>query len=318
MTYRILSVDGGGVRGLLVTILLQRLLTDSERPDYLEQIDLFAGVSTGAIIAAGLAAGVPVSEGSGLYLTHSKEIFTDSFWDNLKDLGFAVGAQYDNIPLHRVLLSVFGGKTLDTLNKRVLIPTFDLDNEGKSSDGVRRWSPKFFHNFPVPDADGDQGVVDVLMRTTAVPAFFPMYQGYVDGGLVANSPSMCALAQALDEETGKQVPEDVVLLSIGTGRMPSYLPQQDADWGWKQWGVQLQVDPQLGVRLPIIDIVMEGMDGVADYQCRRILGDRYHRLQPDLPEPIGLDAVDKLDKLMEIANEVDLAETAVWLNQFFD
>lgn len=77
---------------------------------------------------------------------------------------------------------------------------------------------------------------------------------------------MCALAQALHPPTGGQDLEDIVLLSLGTGHNPHYVPIQHGDWGVLHWATK------------IITLVMEGSAGLADYQCKQLLGRRYLRL----------------------------------------
>ena len=320
MTYRILSIDGGGVRGLLVTVLLQRLAEESTRPNFLSQIDLFAGTSTGAIVALGLANGYSPEQGRRLYREKLPLIFADSLWDDLKDLGFAVGAKYSNKPLREVLAQEFGAtRTLNDLQKNVLISSFDLDDEGKSVNGLRCWKPKFFHNYPGEDSDGDEYIVDVALRSAAAPTMFPVFQGFVDGGVSANNPSMCAVAQALDPRAAAQETKDIVLFSLGTGSRPSYLPtsEDDQDWGWKQWAVRLNPSPDQKVELPLLEMVIDGMVQIPDFQCQQILKSRYHRLQTILPEPIGLDDVGRLDRLVEIGYSVDLTETIAWIDEYF-
>lgn len=315
MTYRVLSLDGGGVRGVLALALLERLANESERPNFLDQIDLFAGTSTGGIIALGLALGRTPAEVRRLYEEMIPSVFADSLWDDVKDLGYAIGAQYGNENLRQALEGQFGNGRLRDLPKKVLISSFDLDNEGNAPDGVRSWKPKFFHNYPGPDSDGDELIVDVAMRTSAAPIYFPTYQGYIDGGVVANNPGMCALAQALDERGGEQRPSDIVLLSLGTGRLPNYLTIRDADWGWKQWSVHFTGIHT--VSLPLLEIMLNGSSGVSDYQCRRVLGARFHRVQPVLPQPIDLDAVNELDRLAALADEADLQPAISWLAGHF-
>lgn len=311
--YRILSIDGGGVRGLLAAVLLERL--QETRPNFLSQIDLFAGTSTGAILALGLAGGLSPTEGRRLYEEQAALVFADSAWDNLRDLGFARGAQYATANLKQVLAAQFGEQALADLPKKVLVTSFDLDNQNRSSGGVRTWKPKFFHNYPGPDSDGGERVVDVALRSSAAPAYFPTYQGYIDGGVVANNPSMAALAQALDTTTGGQPLEEVVLLSMGTGRNPKFLDIGDADWGWSQWAINLGA--RKVVKLPLLEILLDGCGGVADFQCRRLLHDRYRRLDPILPEPIDLDDTEKLPQLVEVAMHVDLDEVTSWLQTYF-
>ncbi|MCC7359436.1 MAG: patatin-like phospholipase family protein [Anaerolineales bacterium] len=298
--YHILALDGGGIRGLLTAVLLQRL--EAARPGLLAQVDLFAGSSTGGILALGLAAGFTPTEARELYEGLGKVVFADSPFDNWRDLGHALGAQYTNGPLKAVLTAQFGDLRLGDLPRKVLISAFDLDNGPDQPAALRTWKPKFFHNYPGPGSDADERVVDVALRTSAAPSYFPLYQGYIDGGVVAGNPSMAALAQALEPTTGRQAQSDVTLLSVGTGRNNQFLTAQDNDWGWLQWAPH------------IIDILLDGNSGVADYECRQLLGDRYHRLNPLLPERINLDDISKTPRLAEIGERAPLDATLAWLH----
>jgi patatin-like phospholipase/acyl hydrolase len=298
--YHILSLDGGGIRGLLTAVLLERL--EAARPGFLDCVDLFAGSSTGGILALGLAAGRTPGEARQLYETQGRLVFADEPIDNLRDLGHALGAQYDNTGLRQVLTAQFGDTTLGDLRRKVLIAAFDLDNGPDHPAPVRTWKPKFFHNFPGSDSDAHERVVDVALRTSAAPAYFPVYQGYVDGGVVAGNPSMAAVAQALEPTTGGQALADLSLLSLGTGRNARTLGAQNNDWGWLQWAPHF------------ISLVLDGGSGVADYQCRQLLGPRYHRLNPLLPERIDLDDVVKVPRLAEIGSRVTLDATLDWLS----
>ncbi len=301
--YRVLSLDGGGIRGVLSAVILERL--EAAHP-FLEKIDLVAGTSTGAILALGIASGYKPEEIREVYENRGQEVFADTLLDDLVDVGKLAGADYSNENLKAVLQGIFGRKTLnDLLPKHVLIATFDLDNQA-AEPGHRSWKPKFFHNFPGPDSDGQERVVDVAVRSSAAPTYFPLYQGYVDGGVVANNPSVCALAQALHPETGNQPIGRIALLSLGTGRSPRYLPQLDADWGIAQWARHL------------VDLMLEGSVGTADYQCRQILADRYRRVNPILPTPIELDQIDRIEELKAIAEGIDLSETVDWLRRHFE
>src|SRR5262245_50926023 len=215
MPYRILSFDGGGIAGLFSCSLLARLVT--ERPNLLARADLLAGTSTGGIIAIGLAAGRPIAELVSLYSTRGREIFDDSWFDNVRDLGNAIGADYSNTNLKHILSSILGDLTLADLRtsgaqKHILIPTFQLDAPA-TENHPRIWKPKFFHNFPGEDSDGEELAADVALRTSAAPTYFPAYQGYIDGAVVANNPSMAAVAQALDPRAADQSLKDVVVLS---------------------------------------------------------------------------------------------------------
>ncbi len=301
--YRIIAFDGGGILGLLTGVLLRRLI--QERPAALDHVDLFAGTSTGGIIALSIASGVPVDTIIALYRDKGPSIFDDTWLDDLRDLGGLTGADYDNRNLKKELTRVFDKATLKDLNRRVLVPAFDLDNLDRAPEPgeIRHWKPKFFHNFPGSDSDGAESVVDVALRTSAAPTYFPSYDGHIDGGVVANNPSLAAVAQAIDPRAGKQRLEDIHVLSIGTGRNPAYIKGKSHDWGYAGWGKQL------------IRIMIEGVMGVAEFQCRQLLGDRFHRLDPWLPQDIPLDCVKKIPEIAAIAQTVNLAPTIDWMKK---
>ncbi|HZI32432.1 MAG TPA: patatin-like phospholipase family protein, partial [Candidatus Binatia bacterium] len=198
--YRIISFDGGGIRGLVTLAMLKRL--EAQVPNLIANADMLAGTSTGGIIALGLAAGKSVDDLISLYRDNGKDIFDDSWLDDLRDLGGISGADYDQKNLGKILKRIFQNTKLKDLSKRVLIPSFDLDNEAKDAS-KRTWSPKFFHNFPGKDTDGNELVVDVALDTSAAPTYFPSHNGYIDGGVVANNPSLAAVAQTQDKRNSE-------------------------------------------------------------------------------------------------------------------
>lgn len=301
--YCILALDGGGIRGLYSAVLLNRLQT--QVPGLIDRVDLFAGTSTGGIIALGLAKGMSPQALIDLYQDKGGDIFSRSLWHEIRDLGELVGAKYDNENLIDIIEEAMGDGTLDDLLPRhVLIPSFDLDNSAKPP-ATRLWKPKFFHNFAGPDSDGAQKIADVALRTSAAPTYFPVYQGYVDGGVVSNNPSMAALAQALDAGTGKQQLGDLRLFSLGTGITPEFVSGDTLDWGLAQWAKVLA------------DMMLEGVMGVADYECARLLGNNYFRLAPVLPAPVPLDCVEKIPLLVQDANQVDISAAVAWLKTNF-
>jgi uncharacterized protein len=301
--YRILSMDGGGIRGILTARILERI--DAVLPGFLVKVDLYAGTSTGGLLALGLSYGRSPAQMVQLYLDCAKTVFADSLLDNLKDLGNLVGAEYSVEPLKKVLESNFAGTTLDQLPAKVLVSAFDLDDEGCGPTGVRKWKMKFFHNYFSPGWDGKEKAVDVALRTSVAPSYFPVYQGYTDGGVAASSPAMCAVAQALDAPTGGQALIDVYVLSMGTGYNPHFLPVQDADWGLAQWAPHM------------LNIMLEASADMVDYQCRQVLGARYQRVNPVLPKPIGLGSIKYIPDLIETADKVDLSQILPWIKAYF-
>jgi patatin-like phospholipase/acyl hydrolase len=296
-------MDGGGIRGILTARLLERI--EAEMPGFLMHVDLFAGTSTGGLLALGLAGGKSPGELRQLYQTLAKRVFADSLIDQLKDLGNLVGAEFSFEPLKEVLEEQFGAATLAELYFRVLIPTFQLDNKAAGRGKVRAWKMKLFHNYPGPDSDGKERVVDVGVRTSVAPAYFPTYQGYIDGGVAASNPAMCAVAQALDARAGQQRLEDLRLLSFGTGYNPRHLPLEDADWGLVQWAPHL------------LYVMLESSIGLVDFQCRQLLESRYFRMDPTLPFEIGLGSIQYIPELLEAAERANLSSTLKWIERNF-
>lgn len=302
--FRILSIDGGGIRGIVPAIVLERL--NKSLPGWLDGVSLVAGTSTGGLLALALARGLEPREIRKFYEEKGPRIFADSWIDDFRDMGRVLGAQYDSTALVRELKTIFGTTTLGRLDKRVLVTSFDLD--GHSDDpGKRMWKPKLFHNFPGRDSDRRERAYKVGAYTCAAPTYFPSVDGFIDGGVYANNPSMCALAQSQDARSVKPTPrmKNVVLLSLGTGTSLKFIRGKSLDWGYLKWAG------------PIIDIMMEGVSGIADYQCGKILGKNYHRLAP-LFEPgqvIPMDAHRRLSELVEFAESVDLRRTVRWLRE---
>lgn len=304
--YRILSLDGGGLRGLITARLLQRLNETPAIAGWLEQVDLFVGTSTGGILALGLASGKTPQDICQLYLDKGAKIFDDTIWDDVLDLGRTIGAEYSNKALKRELRKIFGNTTLGKISRKVAIPTFDLDNEDPNPL-KRSWKPKIFHNFKGKDSDGSARACDVALYTSSAPTYFPSANGYVDGGVFANNPSIVALAQAISRQnipSERAKLEDVVMMSVGTGVSLTYIKGKTLDWGYAQW-----------VK-PLINVLMDGVSGISDYQARQLLGDKYHRLQivfaPD--EKIDMDAVKRLDRMDQIGTTYSIAKTVKWIS----
>jgi len=307
--YRILSIDGGGLRGLIAARMLQRLNQMPEISGWLDSADLIAGTSTGGILALGIAAGKSPEEICQLYIEKGPAIFDDSIWDDIRDFGKLIGADYSNKTLKKELKSLFNKTKLSDLRCKVAIPAFDLDNEAPSAL-ERTWKPKIFHNYAGDDSDGNQFVKDIALYTSSAPTYFPSANGFIDGGVFANNPSMVALAQAV---SSRNIPseradiEDIVLLSVGTGVNLSYIKRKNVDWGYAQWAK------------PLVDIMMEGGMGISDYQVNQLIGDRYHRLQvifePD--ETIPMDSVKKIPRMDEIGRNHDISSAKEWIEQYW-
>jgi len=284
--FKILSIDGGGVRGVLPARLIDRLGSPAA--------DLYAGTSTGAIVAVGLAFGLRASDLVNFYWSLSNKVFYQPTVVH-RVIGGLFSSQYDNRNLIVEMRNIFGEHTLRDLERRVLIPTFDL-----MSDDGQTWKPKFFHNLD--NSNLDEKIVDVLLRTTAAPSYFPSYQGFIDGGIVANNPAMCALAQALDQGTIGCSFDQIRLLSLSTGRLSQGLVGDALDWGLARW-----------MRYAT-NMAMEGTVDVAHYQCSRVLREHYFRLDPVLPRQIAIDDTRAVPELVEHADDLSLESAEAWLS----
>jgi hypothetical protein len=125
--------------------------------------------------------------------------------------------------------------------------------------------------------------------------------GYIDGGIVANNPSMAALAQALHPGGGGRRLEEVALLSVGSGQSAHYIPGDHHDWGYLQWA------------RPIVQIAFDAQMDMVHFQCRQLLGERYHRVAQLFEWHMPLDDWSKVDDLRTLAEAVDLAPTVAWV-----
>src|SRR6185436_3897608 len=272
--HKIISFDGGGIRGVLTAAVLERL--SAAHPSLIRNATLLAGTSTGGLIALGLANGMAPADLRRLYQDAGASIFDDS---GRISLGGKLRSKYSNDNLAQTVSGVFGNLTLGDLAKEVLVPSFDLD--ANTDTPARGWKPKFFTNS-AGDVDRAELVADVALRTSAAPTIFPIYQGYIDGGVVANNPSVAALAQVMKRSAGQPVVDpttDVLLLSLGTGTSFRWIDSTDGEWGGASW-IQ---DGR------ILDLMLEGVGDVADFQCRQILDDRYTRLAPVFPPDVTVD-----------------------------
>lgn len=297
MTFRILSCDGGGVRGIFSSRVVARLR--EMVPGFLDKVDLFAGTSTGSLLAAGLAAGMMPAELTQIYRDRSHLLFDRTLIQELENPLEGWRAKFGSAGRRQVLGEVFGDRRLGELERSVVIVAYQLDSGPGTNP--RTMAPRVFHNFEGPDRD--LRVADALLRSSAGPIYFPTYQGFVDGGVVANNPSMVAVAHALDPSIANRLFRDLRLLSIGTGMNPIYIEGQDLDWGWARWGMKLA------------DMIMDGGEELVDHQCKHLLRERYQRIDVRLPRPIPLDAVSDIPFLASAADQVDLTAVAAWLKQ---
>ncbi|MBR1424801.1 patatin-like phospholipase family protein [bacterium] len=211
-TFKILSIDGGGIKGIYSIALLSKLeeLTDQK---IVNSFDLICGTSTGGLIALLLGAGYSPREILEFYKTNANIIFPQSKKANL--LKLAMGkAKFSNEPLKKVLKQYLGDKKMQDSIVKLCIPAVDSDNErptvfktGHSKEYVR---------------DPHLLMLDVALATSAAPTYFPNYKieslgrSFVDGGLSANNPSLIGVIEAMNLFVGQNKEfENFSVFSIG-------------------------------------------------------------------------------------------------------
>lgn len=221
-TVKILSLNGGGARGLFTINVLAEieriieLKTGQSNVKAGDYFDLITGTSIGGILALGLAAGKSARDLESVFRARAPLIFPPANFFR-KKWRTAFGAQYRSQPLRDAVTSMVGEKTtFDDLCRRVMIPAVNLST-GK---------PHFFktpHN-PCFTRDGRLTLVDAAMATSAAPTYFPPHHCealdsyFADGGLIANNPSLIALYEALQDMASDFdiTANDVRILNIGT------------------------------------------------------------------------------------------------------
>lgn len=251
----ILSLSGGGIRGVMSAVILDRL--DKDIPGWRNYVTLRVGTSTGGLLALGLSAGMTPEEMIEVYVRYGAKIFDDSIWDDIKDVGGLLGAKYDLDGLREVLQSLFDDKPLGKLAP-VAVTAFDLKADAPTGE---RWKVKVFHNLPIADThDNSVQAWKAGLYTSAAPLYFPDADGFVDGGIWAGNPAITALALAI--RAGHNF-ETVRLLSIGTGTSYSFIDGTNEDRGLKDYGTK------------IVDMLLSASDDAASYHANALLSERF-------------------------------------------
>jgi uncharacterized protein len=292
-----MTFDGGGVRGSLMATLVKRLV--DKFPKLLEQVDLFAGTSTGSVVALTLASGRTADTLVDFYsIENLKSAFSPARFHLFRP-------KYSNANFKSLLESHFPGnpRLRDIKKYKLLAPAFKLDDSRKHD-----WRPVFAHNFP-GSHHLEELVVDVALRSAAAPTIFPSHQGHVDGGMMANNPSTAAIALALGHDQPRPDLDDVCLLSLGTGLTPNIVSLDTKGWGIVQW----MLNPFRSPSEPLLNILFDGVVEADAIMSRHLLGPRYCRLNPPLLRQTALDDWRAIPELIKTANDYDLQPTFDWI-----
>jgi len=328
--YLILTCDGGGIRGVISALLIQQL--DAEL-DLLNRVDLFAGTSTGGLIALGLASGVPIAEILDLYMTRGAEVFTPYSGLSAEPPPPALTKMYPQAALlpvdllhvkytdrglAKLIKQTFpSDKLLRELTRKVLVTSLDLFDAQQKA-----WKPVSLTNL-AGSKTSDIKVLDAGLSTCGAPVYFPPHifthngqkRALVDGGVYANNPSMLAAATAISSGTLKRrglAFENIKLLSLGTGftldGMPLKTMLPAAWYGVLAWMSPLTFPPT--PQFPLLPLLMDSVADIDTFQCKQILGNNFRRGNVQLQEPIDLDDYQKVG-LLKAWTEAYM-ETAEW------
>ncbi len=267
---RILSIDGGGIRGLIPALILAEIEQKTGKA-ISASFDLIAGTSTGAIIALGISKDDGNSKPqysardlAEIYQSRGQEIFSRSLLKRVSSVGGLTDELYSHKGLDQVLDEYFGDAPIGLGLTKTLVTSYD----------IRERKPIFFKSWR-------EEYRSVLMKhaaraSSAAPTYFEpvlipiggVDRALIDGGVFMNSPSVSAYAEA-KKIFGDN--EEFFLLSLGTGQVTDSISFSEAkDWGKASW------------LSPLLSCMFDGVSDAADYQMNMFLGDRYVRLQTDL------------------------------------
>lgn len=315
-SFNILSIDGGGIRGIFPAMLLANLeaelrLRGIEHDRIFQHFDLITGTSTGGIIAIALALGIPAKEIYDLYIENAKTIFGKKrgFWKSL------LYSRHDSSVLETLIRDKFneanGGiePLLGDCKKPVCIPIYDL-MQGKPSVLKSNYHPRFVRDYHIP-------AYQAALATSSAPTYFDPYSSKyvdlkgldqsfsnkVDGGVFANNPTLLAIIEAqkaFNKDLG-----DLRVLSIGTGHQKFTDSCSRKNWGLLYW---------VRGRKRIIELFMQGQsqqvqnlisllqNGIDKQEKENFI---YKRIDTELDETcfVELDETNprKLEKLAEKA-----------------
>jgi patatin-like phospholipase/acyl hydrolase len=270
--HRLLALDGGGIRGIIPAMVLADLERRSARRTA-ELFELIAGTSTGGIIA--LALTTPGPEGRpawsaedlvSLYSDEGPRIFDRS---RVRALHGIFDERYEAAALEAVLERYLGEARLSQSVSHVLLPTYDTVSRSVFFFDSVRAAREPEHDCLSRFAARATSAAPTYFEPPARPADAPHgEQVFVDGGLFANNPAMCALAEAQRGRFGT----DVLLVSVGTGSQTRPLPSEEIrHWGLAQWA------------RPILHVVLDSVSIAIDHQLTALLGtERYWRFQVEL------------------------------------
>ncbi len=314
--YRILSIDGGGIRGIIpaavVVYMENRLQQLTKNPDVRisDYFDFVAGTSTGAILASTYLCPAAADETTHkftatdalrFYLEKGNYIFSADIWNKVTSMGGFLKARYPHQPLEKVLNVAFKQTKVSELLKPCLITSYD----------VERKTPVFFQSHVAQKNEAlDFYVKDVCRAAASAPLYFEPSRidsltgtsyTLIDGSVYANNPTLCAITEAAVLFADKGIPltaDQFEVVSLGTGRNQKvYTYEQVKDWGGLGW------------LNPLLDVMINGASDAIErelsvqFQSLQATS-QYHRIQPDLldvNQEMDDASPENIERLMHVA-----------------
>ncbi len=287
--FRILSIDGGGIKGVFPAAFLAAI-ERSIGKRIADHFDLLVGTSTGGIIALGLGLGFTAEEMLNFYQTHGPKIFPSSWWQRMtRGARGLVQSRYDASVLRTALEDVFGDRKLGDAKKHLVIPATSAN-----TGDVYIYKTPHHSRFQI---DQHESAVNVALATAAAPTYFPAHVAptgvtLLDGGLWANNPIMVGVVEAI--AILEQPREAIRVLSLGCTTTPMRLSAfARRTGGLAAWAK------------PAVAWVMRGQAVTATNQAGLLLGKQnVLRIQPEVAAGVfALDNAGSIQELIGLGNE---------------
>ncbi len=264
-TFKILSIDGGGIKGLYSASILASFEHKTGK-NITDHFDMICGTSTGGLIAIGLANGMSAQSLVDLYVTKGSEIFPTSnnafirsFQNSYKTIKQILFSNKHSVkPLKSILEDLFEEKTMKDANNLLCIPSFNLTN---GQPKVFKKSGSQTEHF----VDHAIKLVDIALATSAAPSYYPIHEHneflYTDGGVWANNPSLCGLLEAIDYYVGERKDyEEYSILSISSITTPN---------GWVSTSNKSK--SIVGWNKKLFETAMDGQSYFTDYFLQKVI-----------------------------------------------
>ena len=299
--FQILSLDGGGFKGLFSAAVLAKL-EEKSGCKVVDHFDLITGTSTGGLIAIGLGLGLSPREIVQFYVNEGAKIFGNTLgWRRLLQWIFRK-FPHDRLRKSIRAESAFGDKLLGESNKRLVIPAYNL-----GADQVRVFKtphhPRLTTDLHIP-------AWKVALATSAAPTYFPAcmeinHTRLIDGGVWANNPAMVGVVEAVSMLNVSL--EAIKVFSIGTTDSRKSRRKALNSGGILQWLRKQDV----------LDVFMRGQSVGVNGQVGHLIGvDNYRRIDPIIPDGLfNLDGL-SVEELLAEAEHVALHESPFFKEQF--